>query len=162
MNRARIIGGVIVAWVLFWIVALTIPRRATLDIVNALTIAVGLGIIVAYSKDAFISLFHKTWQTITPGRLLVTGIFLAFIGSVFRNAWSWTWRSLDYPDWMRDHPILSFSLFVIVTGGCFHLLANSSTDDGVPKKAWLRLGRTVAIGVALGILVVYLGRHMDD
>jgi hypothetical protein len=128
-----------------------LPKAYLFDTVNALTVAVGAGVLVAYAPGICRSLEESRW---TGTHYLVLGIFLTWIATATRHLWNWVWRYLGKPPDMIEHPFVAFLVWVTFMGGILHLAARGAIDGRIPRENWIRLGIVVAIGIATGLLVI--------
>ena len=128
-----------------------LPRAYMFDIVNAMTVAVGTGVLVAYAPGIYRSFKQRQWN---GSNYLVLGIFVAWLALTTRHLWNWLWRYLGQPQAMIDHPFVAFLVWLAFMGGTLHLAARGAIDGVIPKDAWIRLGIAVATGVVLAMLVI--------
>jgi hypothetical protein len=127
------------------------PRNYLFDLVNALTVAAGVGVLIAYFPGICKSMREERWD---GNHYLVMGIFVTWLATAMRHLWNWIWRFIGKPPEMIDHQIVAFLVWMYFLGGIMHLSAKGALDGEIPKATWIRMGITVAAGVALGLLVI--------
>jgi hypothetical protein len=128
-----------------------LQRHYMFDVVNALTVSVGVGVLIAYFPGIWRSLMEPRWS---GSHYLIFGIFLTWVATATRHLWNWVWRFLGKPPEMIDHPIVAFMVWLTFTGGILHMMAKGALDGEIPRENWIRLGVMVAIGVVTGLLVI--------
>ena len=121
------------------------------DVVNALTVAVGVrcpdrilpGIVeVSLNRNG------------SGSHYLVLGMFVTWVATDLRHLWNWLWRFLAKPPDMIDHWFVALLVWVTFLGGVLHLTAKGAIDGEIPREYWIRLGATVAVGIAVALLVI--------
>jgi hypothetical protein len=141
----------IALWSAFWVVEPFVEHHEYLfDVMNALSVSVGIGILIAYSEGIYESLVTKRP---IGGHWLILGIAVTWVASSVRQIWNWAWRWLDQPLWMINHPFVAFLVWVLVTGGALHLMSKNAIEGQIPRRNWLRLGWWVALGLSVGLIV---------
>lgn len=130
---------------------LFLPTAYMFDLVNALTVAVGVGVLAAYGPGVWRSYQQDEWG---GGHYLVLGIAVTWIATTLRHMWNWAWRFAGKPDAMIDHPAVAFLVFLAMLGGTLHLAASGAIDGDIPRRNWLRLGIALAVGLALAFIVI--------
>lgn len=128
-----------------------LPTTYLFDLVNALTVSVGAGVLFAYAPGIWRSFAMKRW---TGGNFLVVGIAAAWASMTMRHLWNWAWRYFGKPDAMIDHPLVAFTVWLAMMGGFLHLAAGGAIDGDIPRENWLRAGAYIALGLALGSVVI--------
>jgi hypothetical protein len=128
-----------------------LPRQFMFDIVNALTVAVGVGVLIAYLPGICRSLQELRWD---GTHYLVLGIFVTWSATALRHLWNWIWRFLGKPAEMIDHPIVAFLVWMTFMGGVLHMTARGALDGEIPRENWIRLGVVIAAGIVTGLLVI--------
>lgn len=144
------------ALAIFWPIAFLLPRPYLFDVMNALGVSVGLGVLGTYSGAALQG-FRD--ETCTPGHLLVVGIVLAWFAVVIRLVVSWAWRLFDYPPALAEHVLLAFAVWLFFLGGVLHLTARNAVGDRIPRGNWIILGLSVTVGTLLGIILIFWVGH---
>jgi len=140
-------------WAAFWPIAWVLPRHNLFDLVNALTVAVAIGVLVAYAPAVRRSLMRND---LSGSHYLVLGIACTWAATSVRHVWNWAWRYMDKPDAMIDNPIVAFLIWVMFTGGALHLTARDAIDGHIPSRNWVWLGVVVAVALACAMLVALL------
>lgn len=141
-------------WGGFWLVAWVVPRAWLFDAVNALTISIGAGVLVAYAPGVRASLARRD---LSGGHYLVMGIAVAWAATTARHAYNWLWRYLGQPDDMINHPFVAFLIWMLFTAGLLHLLARDAIEGQIPPRNWVTVGISVAVGLALALgFIVWL------
>ena len=128
-----------------------LPRHYMFDVVNALTVAVGCGVLIAYFPGIVRSLAQPKWE---GSHYLVLGVFVTWVATDLRHLWNWLWRFLAKPPDMIDHWFVALLVWVTFLGGVLHLTAKGAIDGEIPREYWIRLGATVAAGIAVALLVI--------
>jgi hypothetical protein len=130
---------------------ISLPPNYLFDVVNALTVAVGVGVLIAYFPGICKSLREPKWD---GTHYLVMGIFVTWIATAVRHLWNWVWRFLGKPPDMIEHPFVAFLVWATFMGGIMHMTAKGALDGEIPRENWIRLGIVVAFGVMMGLLVI--------
>lgn len=150
--RNRLTWTALTVWLLFWPIAWALERDTLFDLVNALSVSVGVGVLCAYMPGFWYALRH---QPLSGPHYLVLGIGCTWLATSIRHMWNWGWRFLDKPEWMIDHPFVAFLVWVLFTGGCLHLTAKGAIDGDIPKSNWIWLGAVVAVAVFLTLVAAF-------
>src|SRR5688500_6344879 len=82
-----------------------LPTPYLFDLVNALTVSVGIGVLFAYAPGIAKSFRETHW---TGAHYLVLGIAGTWGATTGRHLWNWAWRFTGKPDAMIDHPLVAF------------------------------------------------------
>jgi len=128
-----------------------LPTTYLFDLVNALTVSVGIGVLIAYLPGIARSFTMKRW---TGANFLVLGIVAAWVAIDGRHLWNWIWRYSGKPDAMIDHPLVAFMVWLTAWAGVLHLAAKGAIDRDIPRENWLKAGAFIAFGLALGSIVI--------
>jgi drug/metabolite transporter (DMT)-like permease len=141
----------IVAFGLFWAVAPFVPRNIVYAVVNALALSIGVGIVIAYSREI--------WETIRlprsevgGGHILVLGIVLAWLSSAERGAFSYIYRYLGEPPEMMSTLFQAFAVWVLFWAGVLHLTAKGAIHGKIPRRNWVRVGIVVCVAMILALI----------
>lgn len=154
----------IVLGALFWVVAPYVPRLYLFDLLNALAIGVWIGVAVAY-LPGIKAAFERPFRELSSPQLLLLGIGISAVSIVGRTVWNWYWRYLGKPDDVIDHLGVAFFIYTVMIAGLCHLFAKDEPIKGeFPRRAWLRIGISVAVALAIGLLfVVFFERpHLEQ
>jgi hypothetical protein len=127
------------------------PRNYLFDLVNGLTVAVGVGVMIAYFPGICKSMREPKWD---GTHYLVMGIFITWLATATRHLWNWVWRYIGKPPEMIDHQFVAFLVWMYFLGGVMHMSAKGALDGEIPRSTWIRMGIAVAAGVGLGLLVI--------
>lgn len=152
--KNRVVLFVIAAWFAYWPVAYIVPRPLLLEFINGMIAALSLGLVMAYTPGAWKALRTRPYR-LSGGHLLILGVTLvqAAITSIF--TWGWFYRIFDKPQWMEDHAIRGWLVYLIFIGGVLHLMAGDvNSDSSFPTKGWLHLSATVAAGFGLAVIMI--------
>ncbi len=147
-SRHFLIG---VALVLAFVPLTYLPPIYLFDLVNALTVAVGIGVLVAYGPGIFKSFQQPRWD---GSHYLVLGITATWTATAGRHLWNWAWRFMGKPPDMIDHWMVAFMVWLAFMGGVLHLTAKGAIGGEIPRENWIRLGVVVACGLATAFIVM--------
>lgn len=147
LNRILLVLGVLGAFIP---IALILPTRLLFDLMNAVAVSIGVGVVAAYFAGAW--RWTKTSRS-TGSNLLILGIMATWLAATGRLVGIWTWRGLGQPAGFLDHPIFAFGIYLFILGGALHLTASNETDNAIPPLNWLLLGLFVAVGVLLAFVL---------
>jgi len=128
----------------FWPFAILLPRAYLFDIVNSFTVCVGIGLLIAFMAGAKTALRENLR---TGGQFLVLGIVCTWAPTVTRHLYNWIWRYMGKPEFMIDHELVAFMVYVTAVGGFLHLFASHAIDNKVPETSWRQLGIVVTLSL---------------
>ena len=137
-----------------WAISTTfVPPAIMIELENGILVALGIGIIVAYSGDTLAALRHPHP---TRGDILALGIFLSWTSVAIGRSMSAFGRAMHYDlAWFNNHAT-TLQIFIGALGGVCHLTAPEAVDGWVPRKAWVRIGLVVASGLAIVLTAILL------
>jgi hypothetical protein len=147
--RSPVIWTGLLISALFWVLWPFLPVKLTFDMLNAVVVSVGIGVVVAYAPGIFVAL-RRDRRELTSGKILIIGIIATWVATNVRSAWNWAWRYYHKPPEMIDHPVVAFMLLILIMGGVLHLTARDAIDGQVPRQVWRRVGIIIAIGLSAG------------
>jgi hypothetical protein len=146
---------IIAACVLFFPLALLVPRQDGFEVLNAIIMGGCAGLVYGYGMSAWAGL-SKPLRSITSSRMLIVGMVTCFIGLFGVFAGQWVWRTLDKPDWVSDSAVLLFSRYVLCTGIFMLLTTNWSEEGSLPKASYQKAGLVIMAAVAVaGIMIAF-------
>jgi hypothetical protein len=154
----------------FWVVTiiatlsflplLLLEGQHAFDLLDWLTVAVGIGIIIGYLPSLIRARQLTQWE---PGHIFVIGIFSVQVAQVSRHFWQWIWRYFGKPDWMLDHWFLLVTIWLFFIGGVMHLIVSDVVEGKIPRENWVRVGIAVAVGLgAFGIIIFILEPNIRE
>jgi hypothetical protein len=144
--KSKVFWTGVVVWLCFWPFAILIPKDYLFDIVNAFSVCVGIGVIIAYMPGIKAALEARK---MTAGQFLILGIACTWLATVGRHLYNWIWRYLGKPEAMIDHPMVAFLVVMLVSGGFLHLSASHAIDEEFPETSWRQLGIVTAFSLAV-------------
>jgi hypothetical protein len=157
---SRTLWTAIGLWALFWPMAFGMTRHALFDLLNALSVSVGVGVLIAYLPATYKAL---TTSHRTGGDLLVLGINCTWFAVIGRQIYLWWWRwhtnieAINRGEGPLNHVFFAFLVWMLILGGVLHLSARGAIE-GIPPVNWVIIGGTVASGLALFLCVLlFLG-----
>lgn len=153
--KSRMFLTAVAITAVFWTFGALVPRSLLFDLLNAMAVAIGTGVIVAYAPGVIKTLQSRP-EDISTGHILVVGIVCAWVAAVVRSGWNWAWRYLGKPDALIDHLGVAYLLVVLIMGGIAHLAAKDAINGQIPRESWRRIGIYTALGLAVGALVFLL------
>lgn len=140
--------------ILFWPLALVMPRELLFDGINALGVTLGIAVLLSYAGGVVDAI--KNSNRLQQGHYLVLGIFATWVAMIGRTAWLWGWRWMGEPQYGLDHILVAFVAWLIIVGGILHLLSPRVIDGNVPEDGWIHLMGALATGGVLWAVVVAL------
>ena len=145
---------------LFWGIAPWFPRPYVFDVVNALSIAGAIGVIVMYYPSVAKTTGSWAWvfyNNLTGAHYFIIGL-LGFVSYILaRHLYNAIWRWLGKPDWMQDSLIVAFMVYGTAVIATMHLLSRDMHEGKIPNDNWRWVGIFTALGVALGgIFIAFL------
>jgi hypothetical protein len=147
-------------WGIFWPLALYMSRHDLFDLLNALSVSIGVGVLVAYLPATYKAL---TTDHRTGGDLLVLGIDCTWFAVIGRQIYLWYWRwhtsveAINRGEGPLNHIFFAFLVWMLISGGLLHLSARGAIE-GIPPINWVIIGGTVASGLALFLgVLLFLG-----
>lgn len=126
-----------------------------IQIENALLIATGIGVAIAYLPAAV-----GAARARLPSRseLLALGIWLAWTAIAVERAYSLVGRWLGKDILFFNTKFHTWIIFLTMIGGICHLAAPEVIDGRFPRRAYVVLGATVAGAAAIiGLMVTLFG-----
>jgi hypothetical protein len=154
MRRNQILISCLLAWLAFWPMAWMMPRLPLFDIINSLSVSIGIFVLWAYLPGVVAAL--RKGDDLDKAHFLILGIFITWIAMISRTNWLWGWRYLGEPEGGLDHVLVAFIAWLVVTGGVFHLLAPRVLDGNVPRAGWSALTMSILFGLVLGVIVIFM------
>lgn len=152
-KRSMLWVGALSLWGLFFPAAIFLERQILFEVLNSLSFAVAVGVLVGYGPDAVRSL-RTPLRELRPGQALLIGVAIAWLGTALVFGVLWWWRIQDKPDAVIDSVWNAFPRWMIITGGLLHLVASRAVDDVIPPQAYLRLGWWIALGLGISAVTV--------
>lgn len=154
----RIVIFLILAWFAYWPVAAITPQDIVLELINGMIAALSVGLVVSYTPAVWQRL-RRSSKTVSGADMLVLGIATVQVAIAALFIWAWIYRILETPEWMVDHPVRGWIVYLLALGGVLHLMASSVgiTEETIPDKTWMQLGIATAVGLAVGVLVLAFG-----
>jgi hypothetical protein len=149
--RNRIVAGIILAVIAFWVSAPFLPRIMLFDLVNAVGVTLGIFVFWAYAPGAWKA--AKTSEGLDRVHYLILGIVSTWVAMVTRTVYIWVWRWRGEPDGGLDHIAVAFIAFLIIIGGVLHLIAPRVLDGIVPRTTVRHMVIALVIGILLGIII---------
>lgn len=157
--RNRVVISLGVAWLMYWPAVAVVPTSLFLEFVNGMLAAVSIGVAVAYTPDIWQTMRKQPFR-LTDAHLLVLGTTIMHWGIAAIFAWSWVYRILNRPEWMVDHPLRGWLIYLVFLGAVLHLAVGDVQSKGtLPSRGWLHIGTFIALGLGLTvILLLAIGR----
>lgn len=161
--RGKIIIPFVVLTSIYWLAAWYVPRARIADVVNGMTVAFALAVVVAYI-EAF-------WQALKMprdrfGRIhhLLIGIVLAWSATLVTRLWSFLYLNTGKPEWMNNHPIAFYFYFVLCLAAALHLSAPADAEKvnavGFSRTATKHIIVAFFAGAMLSALIIKMGLHV--
>jgi hypothetical protein len=149
--RNRNIWIAFFVWGLYWTFAPFMDRADLFDLVNGLSVALGIGVIIAYCPGGWRSLKLKA-DDMTSGHYLVLGVITVCSAFTVHRVWQWVWRWYGEPKWMSSHLMVGWFLWIIASGYVVHITSVGAIDGRIPASNWVRLAGWVVIGLTIGLI----------
>jgi len=137
-------------WIAFWPVALNIERLLLFEIMNALSVAIGFGVMVGFAPGVIEAL--RAGRRLTDGHLLVLGVAVVWGSIVVRQFHQWMWRLSGKPESWEESLVLAFAIWMTLTAGLLHMCATEVIDGSMPRRGWVRVGAIIAAGIAMAMI----------
>lgn len=158
--RTFLLPGVVL-FTAYWLVAPLLDRGQVYAIVNALAFVIAIAIVIAYLPEVWVTI-RLPRRAVSGGHLLVLGIVVAWASSAERGAYSYLYRYMGEPAWMRDTLVQAFAVWVLVWGGVMHVTAKGAVHGTIPRRNWVRLGFAVAGAVLIVLAGLWLLDPLDQ
>lgn len=144
-----------IVWSIFAVIAIVIPSSMVFHLINPISIALGVVLVMVYSAGLIQLLKEGPWSSvITPAHLLTFGITLNWVGMIVRMArWFVTG---EHPSVVSDIDfwIYNFGLWVSIWAGTFLLGAAS-----VAIKPF-KVSTMLTIFLIVFSFLLYWGEHL--
>ena len=143
---------VLLTFALFTPLAVFRERQEIFEIVDALAVGMGIGVLLGYAKTVWRAIKLPV-HDLTSGDYMLVGLYFSTMGSSLRLAGQWYWRANDKPNWWIDSLGLFYITIFIVIGVAFFLLTTASHEGVLVKNAVYR-------PVALGSVSIFIASCM--
>jgi hypothetical protein len=153
--RNPILFQALIVWSAFWVLPIFIPIEYLFELVNALAVSLGIGVMFAF-WPGMIEALKTPKHELEGGHYLVLGIMTGATAIVAQFAWRGVWRALEQPDWMIRHPLLAFFVYVVATAFALHLSAQGAIGGSIPRRNKIMLGVAVAAALMLTFIAIIL------
>jgi hypothetical protein len=155
--KSKNLWVVVALTAVFFLIAPFYPRSYVFDVVNALSIAACIGVLVMYYPS--VSKKLGTWLWIFRNDLSGVHYFIiAVMGLLLyvtvRHVYNVTWRWLGKPEWMIDHLFVAFMIWWTFMIAVMALLSRDMEEGIIPKENWRWIGIFVTLGIALAGLFI--------
>ena len=152
MRHNQVIQVCLVVMAAFVPAALILPRLYLFDLINALTTALGIAILIAFWPGITELVYRmRCPDKIEPGHYLVLGLSIITTIWVFRTDWIAIWRALDEPDRGLDHIVFAAAAWCLFPGAIMLLLSPKLLEGAVPRHGWRSFRTAIVISVVLFI-----------
>lgn len=158
--KNKIFLAVLAVWLCYWPVTLFIEHAVLIEVISGMVAAISAGVFAAYIPGAWSALRKRPYM-LTGADLLLLGIVTVQLSITVLFIWSWSYRFMDTPQWMQDHEFRGWIVYLLFIGNALHMLAWDVEEKHhlLPTKSWVRFGMIVALGLAVGVmLLVTTGR----
>jgi hypothetical protein len=156
LGSNHLIWGCLSTCLAFWLVAPFLPVDYVFILVNAMSLAVAIGIVVAYLPRTIEALVGPV-RSLSGGDLLIIGIDIAWASNAAANMWAWAYRGLGKPDMMVDSMWRAWIVWILFLAGFLHLVARGAVHGHIPSGNWIRAGAWIGTGLTLaGLVITYL------
>lgn len=145
-NRALwiMVSGLALFWLTVWVLGSDLTR----DIVDMLTMFIGIILALRYIPDAADR--FRRGAALPEWRLLI-GQALLWSGLAALGLWGFTVRAYDRPQWMVDSPLNGLWRYWIVAGGVLCLSATTQSTAPLVQTRIYYLFIGLAAGVLIGV-----------
>lgn len=157
--RNRVFQWLMIALLLFWVIAPFFPRDMLLEYFNGLALAISVGILTAWLPGIWDD-FRKH-QEGSAGQLVSLGIATMFVGVILILAWGYMFVVLHRPPWMIDHIFRTFISYIVICSFALFLLGGNADERSLaPSRTWRAAGIVVASSLLITVTVLFLlGLH---
>jgi hypothetical protein len=155
INRGEMAISILSSFIVFAFLLIAFQRSAAFEVLNAMVVAVGVGVTVGFT----IAAWHTLWarlDLLSAGDVLVLGIWLLWIGLVGAFFSLWMFRLTD-DHWWLNAEWTAATRWLIFCGGALHLAAAGAIEGRIPRKSYVRAGVIAAFGVAFGLFLISFG-----
>lgn len=154
MMRWRVGYSAVLCLAVFWGVALLLPQRAMMQILNICTLSVSVAVVTTY-MPVWIRTLCK--ERLDGPEALSLGIGCTWASEIGQRVWSIAWRGLDQPLWMTQSPLLPLLVYLTLIGGVQHITAPGVINGVIPTRNWIALGLSAGVATLLTLLLVRYG-----
>jgi hypothetical protein len=142
---------------MFWLIAPHYNRSYVFDVVNALSIAGCIGVVVMYYPSVAKKLGTWWWvfrNDLSGVHYFIIGVMGLLIYVAARHTYNVVWRWNDKPAWMIDHLWVAFMIWWTFMIAIMALLSRDMEEGMIPKENWRWIGIFVTFGLALAGLFI--------
>jgi hypothetical protein len=146
---------IISSLIIFACLIVAFERSAAFEVLNAMVVAVAVGVTVGFTIAAWHTLWADAHQ-LSAGDVLVLGIWLLWIGLIGAFFSLWMFRLTD-DHWWLNAGWTAATRWFIFCGGALHLAAAGAIEGRIPRRSYVRAGVVAAFGVAFGLFLISFG-----
>ena len=159
LTNRRFVGYFVLPNLAFLVVSALTSSPALIAVLNLIVVALSVNVCIAFGPNVLDAIFGK--RAIDKADLLSLGIFCSWFALVLRTVWSLVWRWFGQPLWLTNTAFSSYFIFIAACGAVFHLAAPGSVKESVPPLRWVKIGAWIALGVFVGLLLLYASDLQD-
>jgi hypothetical protein len=149
--HSRILQTAIALWLAYPLLAWHLDTEKLFAVLNGIAVAMSIAVIIAYWEGVHEAL---TTRSRDAGHILLLGVVCGWGGLFARQAAMWLWRWAGEPAWVINHKAFGFISVLVISAGALHLSARGAINNQIPRRNFVILGITVAVGVLIGMLTV--------
>jgi hypothetical protein len=132
------------------------PRQDFFEILNAICVALSLGVCAGYVQTTWKALKMPP-HTLTAAHLVIVAAFIVCLSTAEVFAIQWIWRTLGKPDSVIDSWFTVQSRVTLAGGLAMYLATNFSKNGEIVVGAYKRTAVLVAVSVLIAALLIWAG-----
>ena len=149
----RILIGLIISLLGFWIVAMVVPTEVLRNVFSATAFSVAFMVVITWFSAAMKAMRDGSAE---PAWRLVIGIFGIFLWVYLNRSYVAIYNQVpkEWQDWLRETPISAWWSFGFTLFGMFFLQAPSAQEHGMGMRSWVTSLIAIVIGTfAAGVII---------
>lgn len=151
----------LVLWGGFWIIAPYVQRQILFDVLNALSIAACLGVIIVFYPSVAAKLGSWRWfmfNNLNAPHMFVAALCGTMVYVIMRHTYNMLWRIIiNVHDPYQNSLVVGFMIWFITTIAYSFIVSLDLEEGHVPSRNWRLIGIIFVVGASMaGLIVSYL------
>lgn len=156
--NSRNLWIMVILWGGYWSFAPYVPRHILFDILNALSIAACLGVIVVFYPSVAMKVGSWRWfmfNNLSSAHYFVGALCGTMLYVIMRHTYNMLWRILvDVQDPYQNSLVVGFMIWFITTIAYAFVISLDLEEGHVPARNWRLVGVIFVAGASMAGLII--------